>query len=411
VVLAAAVGFGCSHGIFSMSAGLFIGPMRKEFGWSMSAVAFLPFVTLLVALMQPVGGVLIDRFGPRRVAIFGIFLFASAYVALALLPLSLPLLYLIAACLGALGPTGSAGPYVRGVASWFRFNTGSAFGVTMSGTSLVGVVLLPVVGLAIDRFGWRGGYLILAAIMMGFTLPLVLWLFRENPAAASVPHNPTAPQPSEEEAGRSAGQTFRETLADTRFWLLILALGLAALPMGAYLTHLQPLLRSQQFSLPVAAGYGSLFALAIGIGRIGGGILIDRLWDYAVASVFIAVAAFGCFAITSLRPQDSAWMVAAAVFAIGVSYGAEVDFGAYFALKLFGLRDFPKIFGCVALILGTGVALGGMISSAMVDWTGGYGPLGPVTGVFFLLSAAAMLFMGLRDRRLASAQSGSATRP
>jgi OFA family oxalate/formate antiporter-like MFS transporter len=190
-------------------------------------------------------------------------------------------------------------------------------------------------------------------------------------------------------------------------------LGLAALPMGAYLTHLQPLLRNKGFSLPVATGYSSLFALAMGIGRIGGGILVDRLWSYGVASLLIAVAAFGSFAITSLRPEDSAWMVAAAVFAIGLSYGAEVDFAAYFTLQLFGLRDFPKTYGCIALVLGVGVGLGGMMSSAMFDWSGGYGPLGPVTGIFFLFSAGAMLFMGLRDRRLANArsQSSDSTRP
>jgi predicted MFS family arabinose efflux permease len=280
------------------------------------------------------------------------------------------------------------------VASWFRRNTGLAFGITLSGTSVGGVLIVPIAAQVIQRYGWRMGYLALAAIILLVALPLVIWLLRENPAAVKAKGAPTTSMD---------GQTLGETFKDSRFWFLMLSLGLAALPMGAYLVHLQPLLRTQHFSLPEAAGYGSLFALAIGIGRVGGGFLIDKLWDFGVATALIALAALGCFTVTSFGPQDARWAITAAIVAIGLSYGAEVNFGAYFALKLFGLRSYSKIFGFKSLVVGGGVALGGMMVSALFDLTGSYKLLGPVTGILFLLAAVTMLLIGLKHERTQAA--------
>lgn len=390
IVLAATLGYGCSIGLFAMSAGLFITPMRAEFGWPMSAVAFVPVVTLISAMMMPLGGVAIDRFGSRPVAMFGVILFAASYIALAILPMSLPVLYTVAAILGLLSPAGSPGPYVRGVATWFRRQTGSAFGVTLSGTSVGGVFIVPIIALVIDRYGWRSGYLAMSAILLIVVLPLVALLFREKTA-----------HPTEKENVRAtSGQSWRETLVDIRFWLLLLSLGLAALPMGAFGAHLQPLLLSKHFSIPVAAGFGSLFALSIGVGRVVGGMLIDRFWDFGVIATALILGAAGCFTTAFVDAGTSYWFVAMAVAAIGLTYGAEVDFGAYLSLKMFGLKDFAKIFGVKSLVVGSGVALGGILSSALFDLAGNYGPLGLVTGALFAMSAAIMLMMGFRERRL-----------
>jgi MFS family permease len=385
VIVAATTGFGSSLALFTISSGLFIAPMRAEFSWTMSEAAFVPIVTLLIALMMPLCGVVIDKVGARRVALFGVLLFAAAYVALAVLPLSLGMLYAIVGCVGLLGAAGNSGPYIRIAASWFRRNAGSAFGVTLSGISVGGVIIMPLAALAMERYGWRAGYLTLAAIMLIFALPLMLWLLREAPPAAE----PKAGQASDP----LSGQTLRATLADARFWILMLSLGLSALPMGAFLTHLQPLLRSQHFTLPAAAGYGSLFALAIGFGRVGGGVLIDRLWDYGVATGLLVLGAIGSYFIPTLGPKDPNWAMAGAVVALGLSYGAEVNFGAYFTLKLFGLRDFSKIFGIKALVVGGGVALGGMLSSALFDMTGGYKAFSVAGAALFLLSAATLLLI------------------
>ena len=62
--------------IFTMglqgSFGNFIKPMSAEFGWD-RATATLPAVvaTLMSGIFQPIVGRLVDRYGPRRLIIFG----------------------------------------------------------------------------------------------------------------------------------------------------------------------------------------------------------------------------------------------------------------------------------------------------------------------------------------------------
>jgi hypothetical protein len=78
----------------------------------------------------------------------------------------------------------------------------------------------------------------------------------------------------------------RETFAAPRSWLLMLSLGLVALPMGTYLAHLQPMLRAQHFDIRTAA-------------------------------------ALGCFLSTSLDPQSPFWMAVGMVFDIGLTLGLD----------------------------------------------------------------------------------------
>ena len=59
--------------LFAYSSGVFMGPMTAEFGWSRAefSMAFV-IQTLFGIVVQPLVGRLVDRVGPRRVAIAGI---------------------------------------------------------------------------------------------------------------------------------------------------------------------------------------------------------------------------------------------------------------------------------------------------------------------------------------------------
>lgn len=80
---------------------------------------------------------------------------------------------------------------------------------------------------------------------------------------------------------------------------------------------------------------------------------------------------------------------------IGLAYGGEIDFAAYFTLKLFGLGGFDRIFGWVALIMGAAIATGGIIGSTLFDMMNSYSSIGPITALCFALSCGAFLLLGL----------------
>lgn len=72
LVLAAAIGL--SYGsVSAYSIGLFIEPLADEFGWSRVEISGgMSLAALLSVPLAPILGILIDRFGSRYLAVFGV---------------------------------------------------------------------------------------------------------------------------------------------------------------------------------------------------------------------------------------------------------------------------------------------------------------------------------------------------
>src|SRR3954469_4823674 len=84
VLLAATLG--CGAGLSSLpfySLGTFIAPLQQEFGWARGEIsaAFL-YLTLTLALTAPALGWLLDRIGPRKIAMVAIPCFAAVLFAI-----------------------------------------------------------------------------------------------------------------------------------------------------------------------------------------------------------------------------------------------------------------------------------------------------------------------------------------
>lgn len=388
VVLAGSIGTGTGYGMFLMSAGLFIKPMQDEFGWSTSTLAIAPMVLIIAALLSPLGGAIIDRFGARRVAITGLSLFTLAYLAMYMMPMEMWTLYLMVAVFGLIGPLSGPAVFTKGVAGWFRQSMGAAFGITMSGVSLVALVSLPLVAHIIERFGWRAGYLGLACIVLLLGLPLVVLLFRDRQKL-------TVTAASDDRVVE--GVSLRQALKDRRFWLYLSAFTIAAMPMGAFMSHIQPLMMSKGFDMAGAATYGVVYALGISVGRITVGVLLDRLWASGVASACFIVPAVGAFYLSQLGVDSSAIILFASVVVLGLSHGAEADFMAYFTTRLFGLRAYSTIFGIQAMTTALGLAVGGIAFSALYDHAQNYVLASQLASLFYMVAAILVLMAGFYD--------------
>lgn len=398
VILASFIGFGSTLAMFVATAGLFVVPMRQQTGWSVSQLAIQPMAALAISLALPFVGIVVDRVGGRKIAIAGHLIYASAYLALALLPLTVPLLYTVAIGLGLLGAAGTAIPFVFVTASWFRRGTGLAFGVLLSGAPAVAAICVPTVAIVIDRFGWRAGYLALAAIILLISLPLTLRFLFHNDSTADAPTRGSDARPH---------RLLKSVMLDPRLWMLTLALSFAALPMGALTAHMQPMLRSKEFSTTSAAFLGSVLSIGVLVGRVAGGFLLDRLPPYHVAAAMICIGAAGCFFLPALSSSDSYLFASVILFAIGLTFGAEVDFAAFFTVKLFGPEGFSAAFSIVIMVVGVLMSLGGIGASIAFDLSGTYLLLESIAGMLFLLASFSMIVLGARDR-MASARKARA---
>lgn len=387
VLLAASTGFGMTFGLFVMTAGIFIAPMQQEFGWSRTALAIGPMVALISGPLNLVVGILIRRFGARRVSIIGALLLASGILMISFVPAVPLLLYALVLFIAITGTLTSAPAYITGVVTWFERNAGTAIGITLAGVSVVSVVAYPSLAYIIENYGWRAGYLGLAFFVL-LPIPLLILWFRERKTAIAV-------TPASGKARRPES-TISDALRDLRFWLLIVAIGSAATAIGGFLSQLVPILVSRDFTFTAAAALGSTFALSIGIGRVIAGFLLDHLKPNLVAATCLGLPAIGVMILARLELGPEVGLVPmVAVALIGLAQGAEVDFLAFYTLRLFGQHAFPVILSVLMAINSCVLALGGLLFARLFDFYGNYQVALYFSMAAFLVSASIILTIRL----------------
>lgn len=387
VVLAALCGNGVGFTMVQMTSGIFIIPIQQEFGLSRTAASIGPWIGLAVAFLTPVAALFVDRRGPRGLAIAGLCGLAASYALLATLPAVLPL-YIALGCIVALAGT-IANPmiYCRGVATWFRKHSGLAFGLTMSGTSVVAAVAAPFLSRMVEDHGWRSGIAVYAAMVSLIGLPLVLLWFRSRVDA-----------PEQEAGGLPEGVSAGEAARTLQFWLLVASFACATLAIGGMISQLYPILVAGRYTPELAALTVSFYAASMGVGRIAAGYLLDRLSPTLVAGSSLALAACGSLVLLHVLFRGGAPELAfLAAFLLGWGQGAEGDFVGFFTQRLFGLKAFGLIYSWFNLVIGSGLAIGGLLFAAAFDRFGSYEYAVMMNGGLWVVAAILMILVRLPE--------------
>jgi MFS family permease len=381
-VLAATVGYGTGASFMMMTAGLFVLPMRDDFGGSTSAVTIAPIFTFLMAIGQPVSGLLADRWGSRAVALVGLTLLPLSVLVLATAPAHPSILYACAALIGVTGALTGSAAFARLAATWFDRRFGSAFGIITNGASLVTFLAAPLLAFAIQHHGWRGGYIALASVILLIGLPINFWLFREGPNSTR----------AEQSGGiaRIVG-ALKSAIANWRFWVLAFTALLASMALGGFLSNLPPILGSKGFDLTMAASMAMVYAMSVSIGRIVGGLLLDHFRANWVAAGLLVAAGIGGLMLGTVGLSTPLLFLTVIVGLVGLGQGAEVDFIAFFSLKLFGTQSYSAIVGFLTFVAGSGMALGGIGFALIYDHWNSYLPAIRIGGGCFIAAGVIML--------------------
>ena len=370
-----------SNGMSISGLSVFDESLLGEFGWSRGELKFRDMITLgVTAVMAPVLGVFLDRYGVRACMIVGWVLLIVAYVFYGNIQ-SLSDMYWVHALLGIVlvlcGP--ECRPLIL-VSHWFVEHRGTAIGITLLGSSLGGA-FFPQYGTAmIARLGWREAYYseIVFAVFMLF---LTVFVVRSRPVdkgLSAVGDRKGCVDPAQE------GMTYGDAIRSRNFWALAVIACTTFYTVLGMQAHIFLHMRDMAFSVQAATNAISLFFMCALVGKFAFGLVADRVGPGRVFSMNLLVMLMGALAVASMS-KIAVW---AAVVAFGLGWGGVYTVLQLSCMSCFGLRDAGKILGTITVLDATGGGLGIWLTGVLYGSQGDYQL---AFGIFCVLVFVALL--------------------
>lgn len=369
LVLAALMGFSL-YSLIPYSFGLFMEPIGAEFGWGRAEISFAMMIpSIFLILLSPSVGALIDRWGSRTIAIPGVVLTALAIAALGLANgsrmqwLSLWLIF------GMVTQGVATTIWTSTVSGAFLASRGLALGITLCGMAVAQIVAPPLAQWLIAAFGWREALQWMALAWGLPSLVLVVLFFRDvtprSRRGAIAPH-------ADEDNGLP-GLSLRQAMRNPAMQKLALSTLITMMIGMAVLIHQVPILTAAGTTRENAAWLASLAGAAGLLGKVNTGWMTDRWNASVVGAISLFAPALGY--IVLMQPEISVAAMVASMMVIGYAAGTKMQICAFLTARYAGMRNYGKIFGIMASIIGVGGGLGTLAAGLVYDLSGSYQPL------------------------------------
>jgi len=389
LLLAASIGIGCSATALPFYAiGALTKPLTAAHDWSRADVQTAILLSIGAgALVSPLVGRAVDRWGARDVALSGLIGVSLSFLLAAAAGASLPLFYLAFILMAVLGGGSNPVSWTRGITLRFDRQLGLALGIALTGTGLCAILAPQLTTWLIGNYGVTASLVGLAAVPAVLALPLAFAFFR-TPARAEATLDETG---TPEKAPVLSGYTFRQAIRGYRFWLLFLAITCIYLAQAGIITNLIPSLSDRGLSPQQSANLQSLLGISIILGRLGVGVIIDKLWAPGVAAVVTLLPVLACV----ILPGDYGFaLVTFAVILVGIATGAELDFLYYLTARYLGQRNYATIFSVTYAALALAAGFAPLAFAAAYDRFGNYDAAFVAAALLYATGAVLLLFMG-----------------
>jgi len=366
--------YACMYGL-RYSIGVFITPIQQEFGWTTATTASAVTVFFWVyALAAPLVGSLAARIGVRKTVLIGGLLLGGGGALVSQVQ-ELWQLYLF---WGVIAAFGAAALYVIPTMVLSRFflrKRGRAVGWASVGVSVGQAILVPLVGVAIQTYGWRASILGLGSVVVVVTSVVGYLFLREDPESMGLHVDgvePDAPLEGSEPVivEPEEFQEPRVVLTSSTFRLIVLSYFFAVGGIISILTFVVPhMIRMGLTPLQASGAFGVIGAMSAA-GSFLFGFASDRLGrktTILITTIGIAVSFF----VASVLPPDLTLLYAWAVL-YGLTYGGCPEQYAALISDYYGNRHATTLFGFLTLGGGIGGGLFPLIGGWLVDLTGAY---------------------------------------
>jgi len=365
VMVAAGGLLGCVAigGMFSLP--VFLQPMARETGWSVTGISSAMTIGFLaMAFTSMIWGSLSDRFGPLPVVLTGSVVLAAS-LALASQAPSLVAFQVLFGGLVGIATAAIFAPMMACVTGWFDTHRSLAVSLVSAGMGMAPMTMSPIAAWLISNHDWRTSMLIVSGIVAAIMIP-VSFLVRRPPALQDA-HAPAAPAAS---ASGEPAMSLAQALRSPQFVILL------ATNFCCCATHSGPIIHTVSYALtcgiPMIAAVTiySVEGLAGMGGRIAFGLLGDRFGAKRILVFGLLAQAFGALGYVFVR-ELAAFYAVAALF--GFIYAGTMPLYAVLVRENFPLRMMGTVIGGTAMAgslgMATGPLAGGLIYDTFASYT------------------------------------------
>jgi MFS family permease len=258
-------------------------------------------------------------------------------------------------------------------AKWFPHRVGFAVGLVLLGSNVGGIVMPPIVGWLLARYGWRNADYGSAALLLAVVAPLV-WLVVRLPAEGEVPtvshaSTPGEPAPDDRPATPPALWTFGAIVREPTFWIIGLAFLGVSLASYAFSQNIGPYAHDLGIGTLASSLLISVFYFASIAGRLTMGAVADHVdprYPYWVSTALI----WGTLLLTLGHPSYPMLVVVSGL--IGMGGGGLLPVSSAMVGQKFGPGSFGKVMGMVVPFFSIGAAFGPVIAAQVRDRSASY---------------------------------------
>ena len=343
--------------------GLMLKPMADDLNWTRAALSLTVTLFMVIsAVVLPVIGRLVDRYRIRTVLLASVLLSSASIALMSVIqtPAQAVVLYGVLFALATAGT--SIAPIGVMISRWFPKHLGLANSIAISGMGAGQLVIIFVLTAQLESIGWRGAFVVLAALGLLLIVPLA-FLSIPEPALGGA-ETASAPLGNAKSELKPS-----DLLRDSKVWYLLVIYAICGFQDFFVATHVVAFARDQGMGAVVA---GNLFALMGLVGLAGvlmTGFVSDRFGPILPTLICFAIriVLFGLITVTTS-------VVAIISFALvyGFTFWITAPLTLVFVRKYFGTAHLGMLTGIVAMVHHGAGGLGAYAGGIVYDVSGSY---------------------------------------
>lgn len=236
---------------------------------------------------------------------------------------------------------------------------GMAMGASFAGVGIFSSIMIPVLQLIIQHYGWRWGYRLQSAVGFAVLMPTITFLVRDSGGVSEVQKEASEKGIGCDGAIKTAG-----------FWLLFAGLFCANFVNLSLYNHAIPYLTDIGFSAMAAAIISSVATLLMSVSKPVYGAVLDKFGlKTGALSLGVILLAGSVTAMVLIQYHQLGYLYSLLLAGCACANAIPCN---VFAARMYGRKDYARIVARLTLAASAGAASGVPLAGFLFDRTGSY---------------------------------------